>query len=163
MHACCVPSRFSHVWLFATLWIVARQAPLSLGLFRQEYRSGLPCPPSGDLLDPGTEPTLLTSPALEGEFFTTSTTWETKELPYRFPNAAPFYILSNSAQGLWFLHVWLNGHEFEQAPGDGEGKGSLACCSPWGRKESERTKKLNTSESVQHNFECVYIVNWLPQ
>ena len=129
MHACCVPSRFSHVWLFATLWIVACQAPLSLGLFRQEYWSGLPCPPSGDLLDPGIEPTSLTSPALEGEFFTTSTTWETKELPYTFPNAAPFYILSNSAQGLWFLHIWLNGHEFEQGPGDGEGMGSLACCS----------------------------------
>ena len=30
---------------------------------------------------------------------------------------------------------WLNGHEFEQAPGDGEGQGGLACCSPWGRKE----------------------------
>ena len=33
-------------------------------------------------------------------------------------------------------HHWLNGHEFEQAPGDGEGQGSLACCSPWGHKES---------------------------
>ena len=35
-------------------------------------------------------------------------------------------------------HHRLNGHEFEQAPGDGEGQGSLACCSPWGRKESTR-------------------------
>ena len=35
----------------------------------------------------------------------------------------------------WFH--WLNGHEFEQAPGDGEGQGSLACCSPWGCKESD--------------------------
>ena len=33
-------------------------------------------------------------------------------------------------------HHWFNGHEFEQAPGDGEGQGSLACCSPWGHKES---------------------------
>ena len=32
-------------------------------------------------------------------------------------------------------HHWLNGHEFEQAPGDGEGQESLACCSPWGRKK----------------------------
>ena len=31
-------------------------------------------------------------------------------------------------------HHQLNGHEFEQAPGDGEGQGSLACCSPWGRR-----------------------------
>ena len=33
-------------------------------------------------------------------------------------------------------HHWLNGHEFEQVPGDGEGQGSLVCCSPWGRNES---------------------------
>ena len=39
-----------------TLWAVARQAPLSMGLSRQEYWSGLPCPPPGDLLDPGMKP-----------------------------------------------------------------------------------------------------------
>ena len=37
-------------------------------------------------------------------------------------------------------HHRLNGHEFEQAPGDGEGQGSLACCSPWGHKESDMTE-----------------------
>ena len=37
----------------------------------------------------------------------------------------------------------LNEHEFEQAPGDGEGEGSLACCSPWGHKKSETTEQLN--------------------
>ena len=35
----------------------------------------------------------------------------------------------------------LNGHEFEQAPGDGDGQGGLACCSPWGRKESDMTEQ----------------------
>ena len=40
-------------------------------------------------------------------------------------------------------HHWLNGHEFEQAPGDGEGQGSLVCCSPWGHKESDTTEWLN--------------------
>ena len=40
-------------------------------------------------------------------------------------------------------HHRLNGHEFEQAVGDGEGQGSLACCSPWGRKESDMTEGLN--------------------
>ena len=40
----------------------------------------------------------------------------------------------------------LNGHEFEQALGDGEGQGSLARCSPWGRKESDTTERLNDSE-----------------
>ena len=42
-------------------------------------------------------------------------------------------------------HHWLNRHEFEQAPGDGQGQGSLACCSPWGRKESDMTEWLNSS------------------
>ena len=75
MHVC-VLSRLSHVCLFTILWTVARQAPLSKGCSRQEYWSGLPCPPPEDLPNPGIEPTPLTSPALAGKFFTTSTTWE---------------------------------------------------------------------------------------
>ena len=42
-------------------------------------------------------------------------------------------------------HHQLNGHEFEQALGDGEGQGGLACCSPWGHKESDTTERLNNS------------------
>ena len=45
--------------------------------------------------------------------------------------------------GMAGWHHRLNGHELEQAPGDGGGQGSLACCSPWGRKESEMTERLN--------------------
>ena len=44
-------------------------------------------------------------------------------------------------------HHRFNGHEFEQAPGDCEGQGSLACCSPWGLKESDMTEQLNTNNS----------------
>ena len=40
-------------------------------------------------------------------------------------------------------HHRLSGHEFEQAPGDGKGQGSLVCCSPWGYKESGVTEELN--------------------
>ena len=40
-------------------------------------------------------------------------------------------------------HHWLNGHEFEQALGDGEGQGSQACCSPWGGKELDTIELLN--------------------
>ena len=61
---------------FAPPWTVTRQAPLSMGFSRQEYWSGLPCPPPGDLPNSGIELTCLTSPALAGGFFTTSTTWE---------------------------------------------------------------------------------------
>ena len=40
-------------------------------------------------------------------------------------------------------HHRLNGHDFEQTPGDSEGQGSLACHSPWGHKESDTTERLN--------------------
>ena len=46
-------------------------------------------------------------------------------------------------------HHRLNGHEFEQAPGDGDGQGSLACCSPWGPKESDMTEQLNKNPMIQ--------------
>ena len=52
----CVLSRFSRVRLFGTPWTAAHQAPLSVGFSRQEYWSGLPCPPPGDLPDPGIKP-----------------------------------------------------------------------------------------------------------
>ena len=44
-------------------------------------------------------------------------------------------------------HHRLNGHEFEQTPGDTEGPGSLACCSPWGHKELGMTEKLKTTKA----------------
>ena len=58
----------SRVRLFATLWTVARQAPLSIGFSRQEYWSGLPCPPPVDLSSPGIEPG---SPTLQVDGFFT--------------------------------------------------------------------------------------------
>ena len=56
---------------FVTLWTVTFQAPLSKGFFKQEYWSGLPYPPPGDLSDPGIKPASLMSPIFVGEFFTT--------------------------------------------------------------------------------------------
>ena len=73
MHLCQVASVVSDS---APLWTVARQVSLSIGFSRQEHWSGLPSPPAGDLPHPGIELTSLTSPALAGRFFTTSTTWE---------------------------------------------------------------------------------------
>ena len=57
-------------------WTVALQASLSMGFSRQEYWSGLPCTPPGDIPDPGIELTSLRSPALAGGLFTTSTIWQ---------------------------------------------------------------------------------------
>ena len=45
-------------------------------------------------------------------------------------------------------HHRLNGHEFEQVPRDDEGQGSLACCSPWGNKDSDMTEQLNNKLSI---------------
>ena len=70
--ACC----FNRVRLLATPRTVALQAPQFVGFSREEYWSGLPFPPPGDLPDPGIKPVFLASPALAGGFFTTSAPWE---------------------------------------------------------------------------------------
>ena len=64
------------VGLFATLWTVAHQAPLSMGFFGQEYCSGLPFPIPGDLHKPGIKSASLMSLALAGGFLSTHTIWE---------------------------------------------------------------------------------------
>ena len=67
-------------WCPILLWTIVYQAPLSMGFSRQKYWSRLPCPPPGDLPNPGIEPTSLTSAALASCFFTTSATWEAQSL-----------------------------------------------------------------------------------
>ena len=73
MHACSVASLMSDS---ATLWTVAPQVPLSVGLSMQKYWNGLPRPPPGDPPSPEIEPKSLMSPALAGVIFTTNATWE---------------------------------------------------------------------------------------
>ena len=54
-------------------------------------------------------------------------------------------------------HYQLEGHEFEQAPGNGDGQGGLVCCSPWGHKELDTTEKLNWStETYVHTYTLLY-------
>ena len=67
---CMCLQSLSHLHLLATLWTVVHQTPLSMGFSWQEYWSGLPFPPSGDLPDPGIEPTFPVSPALQADSFT---------------------------------------------------------------------------------------------
>ena len=74
-----VLSCFSRVRVSLALGTVARQAPLSMGFSRQ-YWSGWPCPPPGNLPDPGVESMFHTSCASAGRFFTTSTTWKAHSL-----------------------------------------------------------------------------------
>ena len=53
-------------------------------------------------------------------------------------------------------HHWLNRHEFEQAPGDNEGQGSLSCCSPWGCKELDMTQWLNNNTTKWSMLVCAF-------
>ena len=78
MHA----KSLSHVQLCVPSWIVAHQAPLSMGFSKQEYWSWLPFPSPVDLPDPGIEPVSLVSPELSSRFFTTSTTQEASRQLY---------------------------------------------------------------------------------
>ena len=96
--AWCMLSHFSHAWLFATLWTVACQAPLSKGFSRQEYWSGLPCPPPRDLSDPGIESASLVPPALTGMFFTTSATWEAQATWYTDSQRLQWFFSINRAK-----------------------------------------------------------------
>ena len=76
----CVLSRFSHVQLFEIPWTIAHQAPLSKESSRQEYWSGLPCPPPGDLPHRRIKPAFLRSSELTGRFFTICATREAHTL-----------------------------------------------------------------------------------
>ena len=96
-----VLSSFSPVQLFATLWAVAHQAPLSMGFSRQEYWSGLPCPPPGDLPDPGIEPASPVAPCiLAGGFSTTEPPGKPKEKP-----ACPYFTPDSTSLLYWQVHT----------------------------------------------------------
>ena len=49
-------------------------------------------------------------------------------------------------------HYWIDGHEFDQAQGGGDAQGSLACCGPWGHKESDMTEQLNWTEPPNNSL-----------
>ena len=71
MGTCSVSQLFSCIWIFATLWTIDHQTPLSMGFSRQEYWSGLPVPPPRDLPNPGIEPMSPVFPALADGLFVT--------------------------------------------------------------------------------------------
>ena len=100
---CCATKLLQSCPTLCDPWTVAPQAPLSMGFSRQEYWSRLPCPSLGDLPKAGIKPVSLSSPALAGVFFTTSTTWETPPL---ITDPINLYLSS----GPWGLnkieHVW---------------------------------------------------------
>ena len=76
LYYACMLCYVSRVQFCVSIWTIACQAPLPMGLFQQERWSGLPCPPAGDLRYPRMEHASLTCPVLAGGFITTSATWE---------------------------------------------------------------------------------------
>ena len=91
-------SCFSRVQICVTLCTVAHQASLSMGFSRQEYWSGLSCPPPGDLPNLEFKPT---SPSLVGRFFTTSATWKVPFSTQRSTKLPLNFVFSVS-----FPHSW---------------------------------------------------------
>ena len=96
----------SRVWLFATPWTVDYQASLSMGFSRQEYWSGLPFPPPGDLPNTGNDPASPVPPALAH--------WQADSLPLSHQGSPlPLEIESQMAGSSgwnywWFVNLWLN-------------------------------------------------------
>ena len=101
----------SHVWLFATTWTVAHQASLLMGVSRQEYWSGLPCPPPGDLPDAEIEPV---SPALQAD----SLEWATREAQINYTSIKKIlerepavsqlvYFVLHAVNGTSAMRLWL--------------------------------------------------------
>ena len=105
-------SHFSCVWLFVAPWTVAHQARLSMRFSRQEYWSGLPFPPPGDLPHPGIKPISLTSLALASGFFTTSTTQEVhisfQSLSVQLPGLSRSFLDTCPSLSVCLCHFPLN-------------------------------------------------------
>ena len=147
MHA--VLSRFSPVQLFATLWTVAHQAPLSTGFSRQEYWCGLPCPPPGDLPDPGIEPASPVAPCiLAGGFSITEPPGKPKEKPAcpYFPRTLPLCFTGGFTHTLCFLtapHSHRRGGGFLRGP-------------------SECQKAKDIVPTLFLCLECPTITSWFP-
>ena len=83
------------------------------GILQARYWSGLPCPPPGDLPNPGTEPASLTPPALAGRFFTFSDTWENPLIPTSFTKP----VLTDNLLYV-DIHLGTEPWEHEKGPGD---------------------------------------------
>ena len=93
-----------------TLWTVAQQAPLLMELSRQEYWSGLPGSPPGDLPNPGIEPTPPRSPVLAAAFFTSSASWKALSVSHSLQptlcNPMDCYPPGFSVHGILQARIW---------------------------------------------------------
>ena len=90
--------------LFATPWIVAHWAPLSMGFSRQEFWSGFPFLPPGDLPNPGIKPS---SPSLAGRFFTTEPPGKPHKVLEKQYNTSSMILIDRSFSNIFYLLILL--------------------------------------------------------
>ena len=138
----CLLSRFSYV-LFVTPWTVAHQAPQSMGFSRQEYWSGLPCPPPEDLPDPGIE-TIFQVQNRVPMHFPGSTSGKEPTCQCRRHKRCSFS--SRVGENPW-RRAWQPTPVF--LPGESHGQRSLADCSPWGHSEPDTTEVAKHTYSLR--------------
>ena len=140
---------FSHVRLCVTPETAAHQAPPSLGFSRQEHWSGLPFLSPIDFM-------ILWNHKLRLPWWWCSKNRNWQTALAHTSQTDPDDGKDWGQEEKWVTedemvgwHHRLNGHEFEQTLGDSEGQGSLAWCSPWGRKELDTTERLNNNKAKQ--------------
>ena len=136
-HSCVCAKSLQSCSTLVTVWTVAHQAPPSMGFSRQEYWSWLPCPPLGDLPDPGIKSMPLSFPALAGGFLATSATWEA-------PNDS-----QNSEACLLRFTVYCKGEKLETAKWK-------TCTRPsmWKVRDMNDSRALSQHSSMFSNLEA---------
>ena len=128
--------------LFATLWTVTHQPPLSMGFFKHEYWNGLPFPSPG--LTQGSNSCLLHGRWILYHWAPRVACLYNTHIHFSLSLSVQEKGTTEDEMAGW--HHWLYGRESEWTPGVGDGQGGLACCDSWGHKESDTTELLNWTE-----------------
>ena len=152
-YLCMHDQSLSHIGLFATLWTVPCQAPQSLGFSRQDYWSGLPCPPPGNL--PGSRSRdgtrVSCGSCITGRFLYQPSHWGSPMLPLVL---CIWLILSSTLLSYknFLSYTRRQWHPTPVLlPGKFHGERSLVGCSPWGRQELNTTERLH----FHFSFSCI--------
>ena len=163
LHICCCCCS-SCVWLFATPWTVACQTHLfstiSQSLLKFMSIESVILSNYLILFHP-----LLLLPSIFPSIWVFSSKktlqWKGSSHQVAWVLAIHTHTHTHTHTHMVGWHHWLNEHEFEQALGNGEGQGSLVCCSPWGCKASDTTERLNNNNNIHSTLSlvCIYALS----
>ena len=177
-----VVQSLNYIWLFATSWTAAHQAPLSSTIspsllkhklillknwcfwtvvLEKTLESPLDCKEIKPVNSKGNQSWIITGRTDAEAKASTHWASDAKIWLRKDPDAGKDWRqeekwMTEDKMVGW--HHWLNGHKFKQVLGDGEGQGSLVCCSPWGHKESDTTEQLNNNSM---SIESMMLSNYL--